>query len=154
MTVADRSQVVETIHGLLEHIHTPTLRRIFKDSDGDLSFAQWALLGLLSRGGQPTMTQLAQYTMTSKPNLTMIINRMIRAGLVRRTARDDDRRVAVVTITAKGKRELTRVRSGRSAVLLKALEALDDSEIEEMGQAVDTIARLIGKLHRDPGVTL
>ncbi|MCL4767010.1 MAG: MarR family transcriptional regulator [Hyphomicrobiaceae bacterium] len=67
---------------------------------------QWAVLGALSRPGTAeegmTVKELIEFLMVSRQNLTAVLNRMERSGLVERTRTAEDGRFRRVRLTTKG----------------------------------------------------
>jgi DNA-binding MarR family transcriptional regulator len=67
---------------------------------------QWAVLGALSRPGAAkqgmTVKELIEFLMVSRQNLTAVLNRLERSGLVERTRTAEDGRIRRVRLTAKG----------------------------------------------------
>ena len=73
--------------------------------------AQYNVLRIL-RGARPetlSCRQVAARMMTREPDLTRLLGRLEKAGLVRRARQDSDRRVVRVAITAAGLELLARI---------------------------------------------
>ena len=68
------------------------------------------LVQLNAAGGRLRMQDLARAILFSKSGLTRLVDRMERAGLVRREACEDDARGTFAAITAAGRRVLARAR--------------------------------------------
>jgi DNA-binding MarR family transcriptional regulator len=56
--------------------------------------------------GELTMSQLSKRLMVTNGNLTSLIERLVREGLVKRETSPADRRTQIVRLTAAGKRSL------------------------------------------------
>lgn len=69
------------------------------------------LIQLQGAGGRARMQELARSILFSKSGLTRLVDRMERAGLVRREACADDGRGTFAVITAAGSRALAKARS-------------------------------------------
>jgi len=63
-----------------------------------------ALKGLISTGGVMTHSELAAWTNTEKHNITTLVDRMKKEGLVTSEYSKEDRRVAHITVTDKGRK--------------------------------------------------
>jgi DNA-binding MarR family transcriptional regulator len=67
---------------------------------------QWAVLGALSRpsvrGGGMTVKELIGFLLLSRQNLTAVLNRLERAGLIERTRIAEDGRIRRIRLTAQG----------------------------------------------------
>src|SRR6266567_3969607 len=68
------------------------------------------LVQLSQAGGRLRMSELADAVLLSRSGVTRLVDRMVRAGLVRREACPTDRRAMYATLTAKGKRALAQAR--------------------------------------------
>jgi len=67
-----------------------------------LTVEQYAVLIVLNyAGGSARITDIAQWLIRSTNSITMIVDRMVKAGLVKRTRDRVDRRVVKVTATSK-----------------------------------------------------
>jgi len=80
-----------------------------------LTVEQYAVLIVLNyAGGSARITDIAQWLIRSTNSITMIVDRMVKAGLVKRTRDRVDRRVVKVTATSTGN---TAVKQAHAAVL-------------------------------------
>ena len=72
-----------------------------------LTTEQFAVLGAMDYfGGTMNMTDIARWLERSPNSISMLVDRMVKAGLVRRTRDKVDRRVVYVTFNTKGKNAL------------------------------------------------
>ena len=69
--------------------------------------AQYRVLHLLAHHGVLQISEIGRRLYISKPYMTALIDAMIEEGLAERQADPDDRRVALIRITGKGKTCLT-----------------------------------------------
>ena len=68
-----------------------------------LTVEQYAVLMVLNyAGGSARVTDIAQWLIRSTNSISMIVDRMVKAGLLKRTRDRADRRVVNVTATSKG----------------------------------------------------
>lgn len=77
---------------------------------GNVSFAQFFLLGALSRGETLTMTQIAARMRHTTAAATGLVDRLENLGYVERCHATDDRRKVLVTITAHGLSLVTHIK--------------------------------------------
>jgi DNA-binding MarR family transcriptional regulator len=68
------------------------------------------LIQLSQAGGRLRMSELADAVLLSRSGVTRVVDRMVRAGLVRREACPTDRRSMYAALTTKGKRALAQAR--------------------------------------------
>jgi DNA-binding MarR family transcriptional regulator len=88
-----------------------------------------------SRGGCLRMTELARATDYTPSGLTRLVERLERAGLVRRDPCPDDRRGSVATLTPEGRKAFLRARRTHLAgVRERFLGRFDERELEQMAE--------------------
>jgi MarR family transcriptional regulator, organic hydroperoxide resistance regulator len=76
-------------------------------ADFGVTTQQWSVLGALSReqaGEGMAISALSEYLLVSRQNLTGLLSRLEREGIVRRVADAVDRRSVRVQLTPKGKK--------------------------------------------------
>ena len=78
----------------------------------NLTLKQSAVLQLLANKGPIQMNQISRELLTTSANITSLIDRLERKGLVRRVEDNDDRRKIIIQLTTEGKK-LFEVASGR-----------------------------------------
>jgi DNA-binding MarR family transcriptional regulator len=71
--------------------------------DEDVTLPQFRTLVVLVSRGPQRVVDLAQELAVTSSTATRMCNRLVRKGLVNRQARSDDRRVAWITLTARGR---------------------------------------------------
>lgn len=87
--------ILDDFHALLKRFRMPV--------------AEWRTLAALADGRGLTIGQLARVTLSKQPTLSRQVDRLEARGLVRRTARPEDMRQSLVTITAAGRRRVAPV---------------------------------------------
>lgn len=104
-----------------------------------LSYAHRVILIRLSEKEGLTQKELAQDTYFEQSNLTLMLDKLELKGLVKRSAKENDRRAYIVTITSEGKklRDLL-IRMGED-VMEKALCGLSPEEKEELSRMLQLI---------------
>lgn len=100
--------------------------------------AQYQVLRILDDLDSVSMTKISKLLFRGKSNLTTLIDRMERVGLVQRVALEEDRRVSNISITPKGKRLHDKVAKHHRLFILEKLNGLSDSD-------VDDLLRLLGE---------
>ena len=95
---------------------------------GDVSFAQYFLLGFLALKGELTMTEIAKKMGHTTAAATGLVDRLEKLGHVARGHAKLDRRKILVKITPSGKRIVSEVRDDMIANLLKMMAHLEPDE--------------------------
>jgi DNA-binding MarR family transcriptional regulator len=86
---------------------------------------------------------LAQLERISAAAMSGHVDRLERAGLVKRTPDPDDRRRHGLSVSAEGERVLRSVKSRRTAWLASRLERLSPEDLEALDRAVEPLLALI-----------
>ncbi len=134
--IADRLHSA-AIH-LLRH-----LRRT--DEATGLSPARLSALSVVVFAGPQTLGQLASIEQVRPPTMTHLVRGLEHQGLVMRESDDDDKRVARIRATQKGRRVLERGRQLRLRGLTERILTLDASHVAALEAAIPIIERLSEK---------
>jgi DNA-binding MarR family transcriptional regulator len=87
-----------------------------------LTTEQFAVLGAMDYfAGPMNITDIAHWLERSTNSITMLVDRMVKAGLVRRVRSKSDRRVVRVTFTSKGKNAIKPATQASFEVIRKIL---------------------------------
>ncbi len=121
----------------LLHAESATVAAVARDLEREVGIPLEFHQVLFHLGHEPNgssrMQDLARATLLSKSGLTRLIDRMVHAGLVRRTVYEDDRRGTLAVLTAKGRQLLQR----STPVFLRSVGTnfssyLSDREVREL----------------------
>lgn len=108
------------------------LRSLFRDNFS-VTLPQFDVLSELERAGQPlTMSQLSKELMVSNGNVTGVIDRLERAGLVERRRAEHDRRVQFIELTAKGRKHFNKAAAHHETWLNNLLADLSLTDMAEL----------------------
>ncbi|MET8694077.1 MarR family winged helix-turn-helix transcriptional regulator [Streptomyces bauhiniae] len=110
---------------------------------GGLSTAASSALGRLGREGPQRLTELARAENATQPNMTQLVTRMERAGLVRRVADRTDGRGVLVEVTELGEEVFRERRAERAEALGQLVAALSEPERQAVRVALPALARAI-----------
>ncbi|MFF1690167.1 MULTISPECIES: MarR family winged helix-turn-helix transcriptional regulator [unclassified Streptomyces] len=110
---------------------------------GGLSTAASSAIGRLGREGPYRLSELARAEGVSQPNMTQLVTRMERAGLVRRVADHHDRRGVLVEATDSGLAVFRQRREERAQALHLLIEELTEPEQQAVRTALPALARAI-----------
>ena len=101
-----------------------------------LRFVDYSVLRVLQLAGELSPSELAELTVRSTGGMTQIVDRLVRAGLVARTAHPDDRRKIFVALTPKGSALADQARKAYDRERARVLGPLTDKELVEIDRAV------------------
>ncbi|GHJ37014.1 MarR family transcriptional regulator [Streptomyces sp. TS71-3] len=110
---------------------------------GGLSTAASSALNRLGREGPQRLTELARAEGVSQPNMTQLVTRLERAGLVARGADSTDGRGVLVEVTETGLEVARQRRAERAEALQRIVEELTWPEQDAVRIALPALARVI-----------
>ncbi|HOU41945.1 MAG TPA: MarR family transcriptional regulator, partial [Promineifilum sp.] len=93
-----------------------------------LTVSQFGVLEALYFRGPMPVGQLAEKILRSSANLTLVVDNLVRRGLVERARRADDRRCVDVSLSAEGRALIVGLMPGHVAGVVDALAALSAEE--------------------------
>lgn len=108
--------------------------RLLKIYDIDLSPEQAQILGLLMEKGNLCMNAISNDLCIDNSAVTRLIDVLEQKQFVQRTISKEDRRMRVITITPKGKKETLRtfeLSKNNKEILLQNIEKTDESKLIE-----------------------
>jgi MarR family 2-MHQ and catechol resistance regulon transcriptional repressor len=104
-----------------------------RNTIGDLTYSQFAVLEALYHLGSLTQGDISTKVLKSGSNMTTVIDNLERDGFVRRERDVNDRRVIRVHLTEAGTRKVEAVLPGHVAALVEEFSVLSASEQETLG---------------------
>lgn len=105
-----------------------------RNTIGDLTWSQFAVLEALYHLGHMTQGEISAKVLKSGSNMTTVIDNLERDGLVRRERDANDRRVIHVHLTEAGSAKVEAVLPGHIAALVDEFKVLSPSEQETLGE--------------------
>jgi MarR family 2-MHQ and catechol resistance regulon transcriptional repressor len=112
-----------------------------RNSIGDLTYSQFAVLEALYHLGSLTQGEVGTKVLKSGSNMTTVIDNLERDGLVRRERGAQDRRVIHVHLTEAGSRKVEAVLPGHVAALVEEFKVLSVSEQQTLGELCKKLGR-------------
>jgi DNA-binding MarR family transcriptional regulator len=107
----------------------------------DTQFNILMLLKYQSENGRINQTQLGNMLLIHRSNITGIIDRMEKAGLVRRIADTEDRRINYIEMTEKGKEILEKAHKVYYKRLDEVMSVLSDSDNKHIRTSLEVIRK-------------
>lgn len=88
------------------------------------------VLGMLTRHGSLTMSEIGKCLAMPKPHVTVIVDKLNDEGLVERQNNPNDRRVINIVLTEKGLKDFEKLKKVISEGLKKTLLSVDEDNLE------------------------
>jgi len=135
-------ETADRLHSAAIHL----LRRLrVRDRESGVGPAQLSALSVLVFGGPRSLGELADAEQVRPPTMSRIVAGLESAGLVRRHATEDGRRVRLEA-SAKGTKILQEGRKRRVESLAKAVSSLSEKEQQQLGTLTDLLQQVIRNL--------
>lgn len=126
-------RALNTFIKLKRCVDSLSARLVERNTIGDLTFSQFAVLEALYHLGSLTQGEISTKVLKSGSNMTTVIDNLERDGLVRRERDTQDRRVIHVHLTESGSDKVEAVLPGHIAALVAEFGVLSASEQETLG---------------------
>jgi len=110
-------------------------------SEVGLTFAEFRVLKVLFETGPQLMVTLAMEQSITPPGMTMVVDKLEEAGLVRRVRSDDDRRAINVAITGNGGARYKRALKLHDKFVERATEGMSTAEIDSFITVLNRLLR-------------
>jgi MarR family transcriptional regulator, organic hydroperoxide resistance regulator len=114
----------------------------------DLSVARYAIMRLLSGQESVTVGWLAEKHFSRLSNITSMIDRLVRDGMVARLADRSDRRIVRVKLTPAGEKQVRSTRGPHREFLARTMSPLSPEELRTL---IVLLSRLSEPLETDEG---
>lgn len=106
--------------------------------------AQLFLLQQIRNGREVTVNDLAARALTSQSTVSIVLSRLQRKGLVKRTQSPTDGRRVIVALTAGGKQLLRRAPQPATSEVIRALHRLKPEELRSVCRGLRALGRELG----------
>jgi len=135
-------ETAERLHSAAIHL----LRRLrVRDRESGVGPAQLSALSVLVFAGPRSLGELADAEQVRPPTMSRIVAGLESAGLVRRHATEDGRRVRLEA-SAKGTKILQEGRKRRVESLAKAVSSLSEEEQQKLGTLTNLLQQVVRNL--------
>jgi DNA-binding MarR family transcriptional regulator len=147
--VKQKSEVSQEFLETADKLHSAAihlLRRLrVRDRESGIGPAQLSALSVLVFGGPRSLGELADAEQVRPPTMSRIVTGLTAAGLVKREATEDGRRVRLVA-TAKGTKILWEGRKRRVESLANALAELGETERGRLRELAELLREIVRKI--------
>jgi len=109
--------------------------------DLPVTIAQLKSLFFISSQGKTNLMNLAAALKVTPTNMTGIIDRLVKQGLVSRTENTNDRRMLVLCLTGKGEELIARLREKRRGYMKDVLAYMSIDELITLEQGLNSMIK-------------
>ncbi|GAA4538345.1 MarR family winged helix-turn-helix transcriptional regulator [Pseudonocardia xishanensis] len=118
-------------------------RRIRIDGGDSLPPLQLSALSTVALHGPLRLSELARREAVTAPTMSRVLGSLDEQGLVVRTSDPQDARGVLITLSDKGRAQLTEIRTHRTALVARRLGRLDAAQREVIRAALPAIEALL-----------
>lgn len=120
-------------------VHKRALAAIRDDLEHEMTLPRFDLLANLVRSDGQTLASLSRSMLVTAGNLTGLVDRAARDGMVERRADPEDRRAWRVHLTPKGQRVFREVERRHAARVARLFSPLSHADLEALVRLLDRI---------------
>lgn len=140
----ENESVVKDIVGSIRKL----VRAVYLDSQKmsrqfGLTGPQSVVVRLLLNSGSMSSAELSRLMYVTPSNITGIIDRLEKKGLVERVRKEGDRRIALIVLTENGKEMSKNIPDPIEKKLIKQLTDLENEHVQILAMAMNQILNLI-----------
>lgn len=140
----ENENVIKDIVGSIRKL----VRAVYLDSQKmsrqfGLTGPQSVVMRLLLNNGSMSSAELSRLMYVTPSNMTGIIDRLEKKGLVERVRKEKDRRIALIVLTENGKEMSSNVPDPIEKKLIKQLTDLENEHVQILAMAMNQILNLI-----------
>lgn len=131
-------EIMETVPAVMRFIRTEMRRR----RGARISVPQWRTLALLGRAPGSSLSDVAEHLGVSRSTASVLVDRLVRRGLVERQRHPQERRRVRLSLTARGEALLARARAHTRARLVQRLAGATPSHLACLAEGLALLRRL------------
>jgi len=129
-------------------VHNLDALRLRTWEERGLTLPQLRILFYLRAYPETATNTLARHMGLTMPTVSGLVEKLVRAGLVERGQRADDRRVIPLCLTDDGRAAVGEIRQGNQAYVAELTDTLGD----ELAPTVAALERLVAAIERTPAM--
>ena len=114
-------------------------------SDPEYSYQEYQALHILKEYEKLPISTVGNMLLISKPRMTVIVDKLISAGLIKRYPDKDDRRVIKIGLTKQGWSFTSMHRQNLKEGIMKRFQNLNNDELDEFLSAMTTLQNVMTK---------
>jgi DNA-binding MarR family transcriptional regulator len=145
MNDTDIDRILDNLAAALPVMHRRLLRMDLGGVTAGLTRLHLGIMGML-RDGSMTVSELARISFVPRPQMTHLLDQLVKSGIVERHPDSVDRRVVNVALTDRGVQMLRDVKRKVEEDLKIRLAGLTSEDLAAMAEALETLNRIVARL--------
>lgn len=121
-------------------------RAALENIEVGLTPLHFEIMTLLTEEGTLPVAKIGERLVLAKAHMTQLVDKLSENGIVVRETAPNDRRVILISITAKGRETLDKIHERVSRAFAKALSSLSENDLEELTTSLSKIRNVLPKM--------
>lgn len=109
----------------------------------------YQIMGMLMSWGPMPISKIGKALYISKPNMTPLIDKLVKEKRVKRIRSEDDRRIVNVEITEEGRNFMLEAREVVEDTIKGNLSNFNNEDLEILNESLKNIKRLVLKMNHE-----
>jgi len=143
MTVSNEVVIKEIVGAIRRLIRAVSIDSVKMSRQFSLTAPQSGVLRCLAHNGPISSADLSRELYVTPSNITGIIDRLERKGLVQRIRKEDDRRVTLIQLTDEGRKLSRELPDPIEIRLVAGLSELPEKEVRKLDDSLDKIIDIL-----------
>jgi DNA-binding MarR family transcriptional regulator len=134
-----KGELYSFITGMASTAIARRLQKKFNNANLVLTIEQWSVLYHLWKKDGMSQQDLCKASFRDKPSITRLVDNLERAGLVRRVAANNDRRINLIFLTKEGQQLQDQTMKMADQTLNEALQRVPADKVEVCKQVLQIV---------------
>ena len=139
-------RILENSLYILPVLYKKILRMDLGGVAGNLIRPHFAIMGILYEKNNTRVTELAKILAVTKPQITFLVDQLVKMEVVERHPDSSDRRVINLVLSEKGRALLEEIKQRVKENVRLRLAGLTDDELTAMSSALEKLSIVVAKL--------
>jgi MarR family 2-MHQ and catechol resistance regulon transcriptional repressor len=127
-------------------IHRKLLKAAFTKVEEDVGMPHLEIMKILEVEGTRHIAEIGEHLQIPKPQMTHLIDRLEKLGIVQRQSDSSDRRITNVVLTDHGRTIVHDIDENLYASIAETLACLSDAELRDLSVSLKKLGDLLTKL--------
>jgi DNA-binding MarR family transcriptional regulator len=133
------AQLLDTVPAVMDSLRLAMRRHV----GDDLSVPQFRCLNRVSRHPGSSIGDIAAFLGVTMPTASVMVDRLVRAGVIETKAHASDRRRASLHLTRAGRAQLRQIRADAQHDFSQALGTCSPEQLATLSRGLDLLTRLV-----------
>lgn len=138
--------MVDNIFSIYPMIYKNLMKTTHECMNISMPHAHYQIIFILEKFKELSVTEISKRVCISKPQMTVLIDKLVEDGLVERTHSSNDRRVINISLTEKGKEFVKQYKLEAKSNMKNKLRSLSEDDLKSLYSALDVVKNITSKI--------